>query len=93
MANAWVLSALWGDLAQIATLLVVWLRMATALSELVIGTVARLVIGAASCRLALGFNAIESGKAVLIFVGACVGVFSVEPLLTPWLSKIRRARR
>jgi len=83
MANAWVLSALWSDLALIATLLVVSLRMSTALSEIVIGPVARLVIGAASCRLALGFNATESGKAAR-FAGACVGVFAVEPFLTPW---------
>jgi Kef-type K+ transport system membrane component KefB len=46
MANAWVLSALWVGLALIATLLAIWFRVATALSEIIVGTVAQLVIGA-----------------------------------------------
>lgn len=46
MANAWVLSALWVGLAVIATLLAIWFRVATALSEIIVGTVAQLVIGA-----------------------------------------------
>ena len=45
MANTWVLSALWVGLALIATLLAIWFRMSTALSEIVVGTVAQLVIG------------------------------------------------
>jgi glutathione-regulated potassium-efflux system ancillary protein KefC len=47
MANTWVLSALWVGLALIATLFAIWFRMSTALSEIVVGTVAQLVIGAA----------------------------------------------
>jgi glutathione-regulated potassium-efflux system ancillary protein KefC len=50
MANTWVLSALWVGLALIATLLAIWFRMSTALSEIVVGTVAQLVIGAAFGR-------------------------------------------
>jgi Kef-type K+ transport system membrane component KefB len=46
MANAWVLSALWVGLALIATLLAIWFRVATALSEIIVGTVAQLAIGA-----------------------------------------------
>jgi Kef-type K+ transport system membrane component KefB len=46
MANAWVLSALWVGLALVATLLAIWFRVATALSEIIVGTVAQLVIGA-----------------------------------------------
>jgi Kef-type K+ transport system membrane component KefB len=46
MANAWVLSALWVGLALLATLLAIWFRVATALSEIIVGTVAQLVIGA-----------------------------------------------
>ncbi|MGA2217175.1 MAG: cation:proton antiporter [Terracidiphilus sp.] len=46
MANAWVLSAVWVGLALIATLLAIWFRIATALSEIVVGTVAQLAIGA-----------------------------------------------
>lgn len=50
MANTWVLSALWVGLALIATMLAIWFRMSTALSEIVVGTVAQLVIGVAFGR-------------------------------------------
>jgi Kef-type K+ transport system membrane component KefB len=46
MMNTWALSALWVGLALAATLLAIWLRISTALSEIVVGTVAQLVIGA-----------------------------------------------
>ena len=46
MTELWALSALWVGLALIATLLSLWLRIATALSEIVVGTVAQLLIGA-----------------------------------------------
>src|ERR1039457_3970616 len=46
MTNAWVLSALWVGLALAATLLAIWFRIATALSEIVVRTVAQLIIGA-----------------------------------------------
>ncbi len=50
MANTWVLSALWVGLALVATLFAIWFRMSTALSEIVVGTVAQIVIGAAFGR-------------------------------------------
>jgi glutathione-regulated potassium-efflux system ancillary protein KefC len=50
MMNTWSLSALWVGLALIATLVAIWLRISTALSEIVIGTVAQLIIGAAFAR-------------------------------------------
>jgi Kef-type K+ transport system membrane component KefB len=46
MTEIWALSALWVGLALIATLASIWLRVATALSEIVVGTVAQLFIGA-----------------------------------------------
>lgn len=46
MENVWTLAALWVGLALIATLLGIWLRISTALTEIVVGTVAQLVIGA-----------------------------------------------
>lgn len=46
MQDVWGLAALWLGLALIATLLSIWLRIATALSEIVVGTVAQLLIGA-----------------------------------------------
>lgn len=46
MTETWFLATVWIGLALLATLLSIWLRMATALSEIVVGTVAQLVIGA-----------------------------------------------
>jgi len=46
MTEIWALAALWLGLALLATLLSIWLRIATALSEIVVGTIAQLVIGA-----------------------------------------------
>ncbi len=46
MTETWLLAALWLGLALVATLLSIWLRVATALSEIVVGTVAQLIIGA-----------------------------------------------
>ncbi len=46
MTGTWALAALWLGLALIATLLSIWFRIATALSEIVVGTIAQLVIGA-----------------------------------------------
>ena len=46
MTELWTLAALWLGLALLATLISIWLRVATALSEIVVGTIAQLVIGA-----------------------------------------------
>jgi Kef-type K+ transport system membrane component KefB len=45
MENTWFLAALWVGLALVATLLAIWFRVSTALSEIVVGTVAQLIIG------------------------------------------------
>jgi len=47
VTEIWTQAALWMGLALVATLLAIWLQVATALSEIVIGTVAQLIIGAA----------------------------------------------
>jgi Kef-type K+ transport system membrane component KefB len=47
MTEIWAQAALWLGLALLATLLSIKLRVATALSEIVVGTVAQLIIGAA----------------------------------------------
>ena len=54
MDNTWFLAALWVGLALVATLLAIWLRVSTALSEIVVGTVAQLIIGAVVGRRCLG---------------------------------------
>ena len=48
MTEVYALAALWVGLALLVTLLSIWLRIATAMSEIVVGTVAQLVIGAIS---------------------------------------------
>jgi glutathione-regulated potassium-efflux system ancillary protein KefC len=54
MEQVWFVAALWLGLALIATLLAIWFRVSTALSEIVVGTVAQLLIGAAAGAEALG---------------------------------------
>ena len=74
MTEIWTLAALWVGLALIATLVSVWLRIATALSEIIVGTIAQLVIGAAIGAAALGTDAIwikflaGTGAIVLTFL-------------------------
>ena len=46
MTEVWLRAALWLGLALAATLISIRLRVATALSEIVVGTVAQLLIGA-----------------------------------------------
>lgn len=46
MTEIWTQAALWLALALVATLLAIWFRVATALSEIVVGTIAQLIIGA-----------------------------------------------
>src|SRR5271155_4323984 len=46
MQNVWVLASLWVGLALLATLLAIWFKISTALTEIVVGTVAQLIIGA-----------------------------------------------
>ena len=54
MDNVWFLASLWIGLALVATLLAIWLKISTALSEIVVGTVAQLVVGVAIGRGSLG---------------------------------------
>jgi glutathione-regulated potassium-efflux system ancillary protein KefC len=46
MTEIWAQASLWLTLALLASLLSIWLRVATALSEIVVGTIAQLFIGA-----------------------------------------------
>jgi glutathione-regulated potassium-efflux system ancillary protein KefC len=45
MENLWVPASLWFGLALVATLLAIWFKISTALSEILVGTVAQLVVG------------------------------------------------
>jgi glutathione-regulated potassium-efflux system ancillary protein KefC len=57
MDQVWFVAAVWLLLALVAVLLANWLRISTALSEIVVGTVAQLIIGAAVGTEALGAKA------------------------------------
>ena len=54
MENVWFLASLWVGLALVATLIAIWLKISTALSEIVVGTVAQLFVGVAIGRGSLG---------------------------------------
>jgi Kef-type K+ transport system membrane component KefB len=57
MDRIWPQAALWLLLALVAVLLANWLRVSTALSEIVVGTAAQLIIGALAGGNALGAKA------------------------------------
>jgi glutathione-regulated potassium-efflux system ancillary protein KefC len=57
MEQVWFVAALWLFLALVAVLVANWLRVSTALSEIVVGTVAQLAIGALAGGEALGAKA------------------------------------
>ncbi|HEV7911510.1 MAG TPA: cation:proton antiporter [Methylocella sp.] len=69
MTGVWALAALWFGLALIASLVSIWFRGSTALTEIIIGIVAQLIIGAIIGSGMLGANDIWakflSGKGVL----------------------------
>jgi glutathione-regulated potassium-efflux system ancillary protein KefC len=87
MMNTWVLSALWLGLALIATLIAIWFRMSTALSEIVVGTVAQLVIGAAFARGGLLGN--TEWITFLAGTGAIVLTFLAGAELDPTIFRIK----
>jgi glutathione-regulated potassium-efflux system ancillary protein KefC len=47
MTEIWALAALWIALALLAAVISIWLKVATALSEIIVGTLAQLVLGGA----------------------------------------------
>jgi Kef-type K+ transport system membrane component KefB len=81
MTGVWALAALWLGLALVASLLSIWFRVSTALSEIVVGTVAQLVIGAAIGSAILGTD--ESWIKFLSGTGAIVLTFLAGAELDP----------
>src|SRR6185437_9552039 len=81
MTGIWALAALWLGLAMIASLLSIWLRVSTALSEIIVGTIAQLVIGAALGSVVLGTE--ETWIKVLSGTGAIVLTFLAGAELDP----------
>jgi glutathione-regulated potassium-efflux system ancillary protein KefC len=87
MTDVWSLAALWLGLALFAALLAIWLRVATALSEIVVGIVAQLLIGALVGGAALGAN--ESWIRFLAGTGAIMLTFLAGAELDPVVFRAR----
>jgi len=87
MMNTWALSALWVGLALAATLLAIWFRFSTALSEIVVGTVAQLVIGVFLVQGGLAGN--TQWIAFLAGTGAIVLTFLAGAELDPVIFKTK----
>jgi glutathione-regulated potassium-efflux system ancillary protein KefC len=87
MAATWAQAALWLGLALLATLISIWSRMATALSEIVVGTVAQLIIGAT-----LGTALLQTDESWVRFIsgtGAIVLTFLAGAELDPAVFRTR----
>src|SRR5437016_1184777 len=81
MTSIWALAALWLGLALVASLLSIWFRISTALSEIVVGTIAQLIIGAAIGSAVLGTD--ETWIKFLSGIGAIVLTFLAGAELDP----------
>ncbi len=81
MTEVWAHAALWLGLALVATLLSIWLRVATALSEIIVGTIAQLLIG-----VFIGKTLLASGEGWVTFLsgtGAIILTFLAGAELDP----------
>jgi len=87
MTGIWTLAALWLGLALIASLISIWLRISTALSEIVVGTIAQLIIGAAIGSAILGTD--ETWIKFLSGLGAIVLTFLAGAELDPVVFKLK----
>lgn len=85
MTEIYSLATLWLGLALVATLLSIWLRIATAMSEIIVGTVAQMIIGAALGASALGTD--QSWIKFLASSGAVVLTFLAGAELDPQVMK------
>src|SRR5208282_3817397 len=85
MTAVWTLVTLWLGLALIASLLSAWLRVSTALTEIVVGTLAQLIIGSAFGATALGVD--EPWVKFLAGAGAIVLTFLAGAELDPKVFK------
>jgi Kef-type K+ transport system membrane component KefB len=87
MTDTWLLATLWLGLALAATMFSIWLRVATALSEIVVGTVAQLIIGAVISSTVLGVH--EPWIKFLAGTGAIVLTFLAGAELDPVVFKLK----
>lgn len=81
MENVWFLAAVWAGLALIATLMAIWCRISTALSEIVVGMVAQAIL-----VLIVGPHALDASSPWVTFLagaGAIVLTFLAGAELDP----------
>lgn len=81
MEHVWFTAAIWLGLALVATLVAIWLKISVALTEIVVGTVAQLFIGAT-----LGASYLDADQGWVKFlagVGAIVLTFLAGAELDP----------
>src|ERR1700720_3568889 len=87
MTGVWALAALWLGLALVASLLAIWFRIPSALSEIVVGTIAQLIIGAVIGSAVLGTT--ESWVQFLSGIGAIVLTFLAGAELDPVVFRLK----
>jgi glutathione-regulated potassium-efflux system ancillary protein KefC len=87
MTGVWALAALWLGLALIASLLAIWFRISSALSEIIVGTIAQLIIGAVVGSAILGTD--ESWVKFLSGIGAIVLTFLAGAELDPQVFRLK----
>src|SRR5271170_1357117 len=87
MTSVWALASLWLGLALLASLLAIWFRISSALSEIVVGTIAQLIIGAVVGSAVLGTD--ESWIKFLSGIGAIVLTFLAGAELDPIVFRLK----
>jgi glutathione-regulated potassium-efflux system ancillary protein KefC len=87
MESVWVLASVWVGLALIATMLAIWCKISTALSEIMVGTVAQLIIGTFVGRGELGAK--TTWITFLAGTGAVVLTFLAGAELDPQLFRLK----
>ena len=87
MENVWALASVWVGLALLATLLAIWFKISTALSEIVVGTVAQLIIGAFVVHGELGAK--TNWITFLAGTGAIVLTFLAGAELDPQIFRLK----
>jgi glutathione-regulated potassium-efflux system ancillary protein KefC len=87
MSETWLVATLWVGLALAASLLSMWLRIATALCEIVVGTIAQLAIGVAIGGALMGVN--EPWVVFLSSTGAILLTFLAGAELDPVVFRMK----
>ena len=87
MTSVWALAALWLGLAVIAGLFSMWLRVSTALCEIVVGTLAQLILTAVIGAAVLGTD--EGWVKFLAGIGAIVLTFLAGAELDPVVFRLK----